>query len=275
MDNILEKRLLSWYELDIVGTDLIIRIHDMVIPHVKDILLACTGQLLHTETELSLPAFLPFGTDAQWGFGGCVECKPGKPEKKRWVTFYAPLPVVSKTGALEDTDWSGAYALSATLNILFYALNACAGIVRAGTPQHCCVSLSTRKAMYGCSLSCALSSGVGIWVSREPDDAAPYQKNRKQVRPEVNDAMARVYQHMMGPPKYPELPCRAKAYFVGPKWIHLDCPGDACGLDPETYASPKLNVGYRLVPHNVDTPMQQLTLLAGIAAVMALVRNGR
>lgn len=48
----------------------------------------------------------------------------------------------------------------------------------------------------------------------------------------------------------------------------MDCPGDACGINPnEEYWDGKGDGGYRFNCHNVDNPMQQLTLLAGLAAL--------
>ncbi|MFO0704845.1 MAG: hypothetical protein U0517_02620 [Candidatus Andersenbacteria bacterium] len=57
--------------------------------------------------------------------------------------------------------------------------------------------------------------------------------------------------------------------------LNLTCPGNACGLVPECPTSPVATsaeqfvtnerIGYELVPHNTDSPLQQLTLLAGLA----------
>ena len=50
--------------------------------------------------------------------------------------------------------------------------------------------------------------------------------------------------------------------------IIMDCPGDACGVHPsEDYWDDKEETGYKFSCHNVDNPMQQLTFLAGLAAL--------
>lgn len=46
----------------------------------------------------------------------------------------------------------------------------------------------------------------------------------------------------------------------------LNCPGNACGIHPVIHWEEGEN-GYKFSCHNVDTPMQQLTLLAGLATL--------
>lgn len=49
-------------------------------------------------------------------------------------------------------------------------------------------------------------------------------------------------------------------------WLNISCPGNACGLNPWHNAVHNTG-GYEFADHNVDTPFQQLTLLAGLAAL--------
>ncbi len=49
-------------------------------------------------------------------------------------------------------------------------------------------------------------------------------------------------------------------------WLNTDCPGDGCGLHPSD-GSLEEGMGYEFSCHNVDSPVQQLTLLAGLAAL--------
>jgi hypothetical protein len=55
----------------------------------------------------------------------------------------------------------------------------------------------------------------------------------------------------------------------------IDCPGDACGIHPDTYAEYDIKEGrgYKFTCHNVDTPMQQITLIAGLAALHDCTRK--
>lgn len=60
---------------------------------------------------------------------------------------------------------------------------------------------------------------------------------------------------------------RTYALFRQPQWVNLTVPGNACGLDPEDY---DVDDTYRLVPHNVDSPIQMFTLLAGVIEICRL-----
>ena len=68
---------------------------------------------------------------------------------------------------------------------------------------------------------------------------------------------------------------RFRVFMQQPKWIHLECPGDACGLDPAYHSQPSLDDGMELVDHNCDTPLQQLTLLVGLIKIDELARRER
>ncbi len=56
---------------------------------------------------------------------------------------------------------------------------------------------------------------------------------------------------------------------VGDGFITIDCPGNACGIHPDHNAGLRIekDEGYEFTCHNVDSPAQQLTLLAGLAAL--------
>ena len=49
-------------------------------------------------------------------------------------------------------------------------------------------------------------------------------------------------------------------------WLNVSCPGDACGIQP-AHSGTHRGLGYEFSCHNVDTPVQQITLLAGLAAL--------
>jgi hypothetical protein len=58
-----------------------------------------------------------------------------------------------------------------------------------------------------------------------------------------------------------------------PKKIFFNIPGDACDLSPECFVDQHHEGGYWLVPHNVDSSIQQLTFLMGLAKLHDLVRG--
>jgi hypothetical protein len=47
----------------------------------------------------------------------------------------------------------------------------------------------------------------------------------------------------------------------------IDCPGDACGINPSGWSQISPDRGYKFGCHNVDTPAQQLILLIGLAVL--------
>ncbi|MBU6431662.1 MAG: hypothetical protein KGJ58_01880 [Patescibacteria group bacterium] len=53
----------------------------------------------------------------------------------------------------------------------------------------------------------------------------------------------------------------------------MDCPGDACGIHPEVWDELAPDRGYKFSCHNVDNAIQQLTLLAGLAALHDMART--
>ncbi len=55
-------------------------------------------------------------------------------------------------------------------------------------------------------------------------------------------------------------------------FVSMDCPGDACGVFTDR-DYPNDEGGCRLADHNVDTVFQQLTLLAGLAALNTKARK--
>ena len=113
----------------------------------------------------------------------------------------------------------------------------------------------TIKDMHGGSLSGQYSVFLGRYLNDLPVGTSIE---------EMVLAMKRAYKIMdqgLGP-----LP-RFSASIDGDNgWLNVDCPGDACGLHP-SHGSVEESQGYEFSCHNVDTPQQQLTLLAGLAAL--------
>lgn len=156
-------------------------------------------------------------------------------------------------------DWHTANAISASLNTLFCILSLGAKVkTSCGALQLLIVTLETVRNAGGSGypLGGYYSKVLADWLSGSG------------VRPisEMVQAMRVAYARMFGPePDYGFGRFRASVdYDTG--WLNTDCPGNACGLHPE-YPSVKKGEGYEFGSHNVDSPMQQLTLLAGLAAL--------
>ena len=86
--------------------------------------------------------------------------------------------------------------------------------------------------------------------------------------PEMVKAMKIAYNRMLGLHKFDQFHFLASVDYES-GWLNVSCPGNACGLNPIHGAGydMKRGLGYEFDCHNVDTPMQQITLLAGLAAL--------
>lgn len=88
----------------------------------------------------------------------------------------------------------------------------------------------------------------------------------------VENAMVVAFDRMLGLRPY-----RKQDFFASiadnKGWLNIGCPGDACELHPADHFRSGLTEGYDFTCHNVDTPMQQLTLVAGLAALHDLARK--
>lgn len=259
-----QKNVPTIYELGIgeASTSLLIRIH----PKVKDGLfkyLSEDNRLIPIyQQELNLPDYIPPSAEWMgWGFGPVLSSR----EDNDWLTYQCELPGASQNIDDEVDSWRARHSISATLAILFKGLDMPEVITNADSQQLLYVGLDIRKGMHGGSFYIALGKSLMPWLSLQPDNS------RHRV---VEGVMRASYQQMIGKKMPPGEEIYLSDYYFNatfrkPSLVYLSCPGDACGLDPEYNASSKIGEGesYLLVPHNVDNPLQQLTLLMGVAAL--------
>jgi hypothetical protein len=254
--DVLTKNIPAWYELGFSEKGLIIRAHKTAAAFVKQTLTASSPIIRALGENLQLPQFIE-PKERTWGFGETI-VRHNQSETD-WITWICKLPAALDGGV----NWAGAYAVSATLNALFLALSLAEDESDCPKPQLLLVdNMSTRRKMYGGALSVIISPALCLWLSRQEDGSQ---------QPDIVSAMKTAFQQMRG--EVSEFD-RFSAWCRQPKWINLSCPGDACGLDPENYYDNSLEKGYCLFPHNTDSPVQQLTFLAGIAALYELARQG-
>jgi len=159
-------------------------------------------------------------------------------------------------------DYTKVYAVSATLTVLFELMRFPGFETTSTFPQLICIQTETVKGPHGGSLSGEYGQEVVAWLRRrEPGEIS-----------EMVSAMRIVWEKMDGRMKdFDRLSFNANLSNNG--WLCIDCPGDRCGLNPSSsYA--KRGDGFKFSCHNTDTPMQQLVLLASLAALHDLVRKG-
>ncbi len=163
-------------------------------------------------------------------------------------------------GRKKNFDRQSAYALSASLNLLFAVAQFPDVETSCQLPQLITVDLATFRDMGGFAISGLYSKRLSQWLAQ----GAP-----KEI-PEMVDAMKVAHTRMFGAlRKYDQYRFRAAVdYDTG--WLNTSCPGDACGLNPADGHVDR-GEGYKFFSHNVDSPMQQLTILASLAALHDLV----
>ncbi|MBU3926062.1 hypothetical protein KJ763_02750 [Patescibacteria group bacterium] len=153
-------------------------------------------------------------------------------------------------------DWQNAYSVSASFTVFSMLSYFYEGNTSCLKPQLLLVQTITHKDMHGGSLAGMYSVPLVKWLG---------SFGKHAIMIEMQKAMKRTYFHMFGKDKYLEHDFRA---YVADNngWLNVSCPGNACGLHPQSGYIEKDN-GYEFSCHNVDTPMQQITLLAGLAAL--------
>lgn len=161
-------------------------------------------------------------------------------------------------GMEREYKWNPAFAISASLNLIFRRLYQPEVQPVGEKLQLLTVTLVTDYGQYGGALSGAYSIPLVKWLSSKFDEDIP----------EMVDAMRTSYERFFGKDKLLVHTSRFGAFVNGEGGgLNVDCPGDACGLNPSSRGLRGDGRGYEFSCHNVDSPAQQLTLLAGLAAL--------
>jgi len=158
-------------------------------------------------------------------------------------------------------DWKRAHEISTSLNILTLRLPSYDHDVSTHFPQLITFEASgspKNSAVFG-----EISIPLRNWLSSNPDHS---------VVPEAVTAMKDAYMRMFGARMGLVEEHRFEMRIENNGGLIASCPGDACGIHPENWNFTE-GRGYEFSSHNVDTPMQQLTLLAGLAALHDIARR--
>lgn len=226
--------------------------------------------------DLNLPQFLrPSKSWLWWGFGPVVSHMSD--QRDNFSLFELALPKVVKyppgyelaktldlpnvpweegydyTLWQPDFDWNFAHAVSATLTLLFKSLSTIEIPMDSEKPQLVEVDMSTN--INNNPISVTLGRSILPYLNRR------FNNSHSQ---KAENVMREAYQYMMGKDEFSMN--RFEVLFRENRWVNLIVPGDACGLNPDGYYNTDQE-GYTIYPHNVDSVVQQLTLLMGIAAI--------
>jgi hypothetical protein len=264
-----------WHELswDQVNTEIVIRIHRDVLK--QNYIIDCNSPMVRSiMKDIGNPYFegnlyKDFGFGGFWkdvsnrGFvGDFLEIIFKIPKYTTTTCFYC-----DETGECKfheknnEFSFVRAYNISASWVVLCNFLRVCTTETSCDKAQLMMISPIVKRNMHGGSLNCLLSKGAVDWLSL-------IQGSDSNIV-EVVEAMEKAYSKIFGPYEYTNT---FYAMVQNEGRLIMQCPGDACDLAPEEYAME--GKGYQLWPHNIDTPFQQMTFFAGLAALHDKIRNG-
>lgn len=262
--DIMKQSIPEWYGLDIRESDgtLLIPVHESVADYIENGLSPQTPTVrwLQEHSGLGLPIFIS-PKQQEWGFGSSVSWEDSNETDCRVINCKLPI-ILSGKG--QEPSFEKALALSATLQILFTALTVAPleEIHSLHSQLLVVYGFTTKSGPRGGSFSIMLSKNLVGWISSQKD----YSQNQELI---ATMKTASKYMWRDDADESHEL----KALFSQPKWVKLSCFGNGCVLGPEDYDDKREGIGYKLFPHNIDSPFQQLVLLCAVAKMYQLARR--
>jgi hypothetical protein len=239
----------AYYTLSWTGNCICIKVHHTVAMHFETTLKFFLRQVGALQEELDLPLFYS-PLNRRWGFGQVLELYGESDDE--WVSWRCSLP---RRSVGEDICWEDITAISASLSILFRVLLTLSVQERAVTerPQLFLIPrMPIGKDMRSHGFSVELSPAFHEWFAKS--DIKPFQK--------VSDAMKQAYACMLGHREGATFKIEIKP----PSMLVMQIPGNAASLYLEKEDD-------ELQPTNVDSVLQQLTLLAGVAALWDIIEK--
>lgn len=251
-----------WYELFLKDdTTVGIRIHRSVLPELESESWGTApiiSDLIKKYTDLK--SFTP-PSSGSWGFGDIFTAIESTDPS--WVVWEFKLPDIRTEFNYPDLPKTH-ICIRATLamfcmvgrylntdSITDLSKNQLIIIDHINLPQH--------DRFNSGSLNAILTPAVLPWIAKQPEGHVK----------EIQDAMRTAHNFMWDGASRSD---RFGARIGPPKWIYLDVPGDACDLGPDNNSNSEPDLGYTLVPHNVDSGVQQLSFIAGLAKIHDLIR---
>jgi len=199
------------------------------------------------------------------GFGGVfVPYLPFLP-LKGFSTWRALIPF--KVIGDKKSDWSSAYKLACSISVIAIALEyaKCESNPRS-LQQLATHLLVCNGGMGGFGIAATLSPVARNWIAT----------HRPETEATARTATIAVYEQMWPDYFREDKEFRLHDFRVWDNGngtgLVIDIPGQACGLYVDGMDLDK-GPGWSLDTHNVDSPIQQLSLLAGLCSILALVRQ--
>ncbi|HEC33052.1 MAG TPA: hypothetical protein ENI63_02205 [Candidatus Kaiserbacteria bacterium] len=132
-----------------------------------------------------------------------------------------------------------------------------------------------KRGMHGHSMSGTISLDLGKWLKKQGENIPDEGTFSRAYLPEVEEVMCHVWNKIrLGKIKKNKKDFRA---IISPDGrFSLVCPGNACDVSiyyDQLYGDVLGTRSVRFACHNLDTAIQQVTLLAGLAKLCELARN--
>ena len=122
-----------------------------------------------------------------------------------------------------------------------------------------------RHTMVSAPISAGFSPQLRNWLRENMGE---------KVRQKISQWMENAYLRMFGQQTVDSFDKHHLGLFIRDQnWITFKCPGDRCDLYPNCTSVRTNHQGWEFIDHNVDTPMQQLTLLIGVASLATLAQK--
>ena len=261
-----EGDLPCWYELSLVSESALkVRIHPEAMDYLQVSLSCLNAGILAEQQKAFDETFIP-PRGVVFGIGGILQFFSVNGD---WPEVVAVLPIMKREGKeFGNHEHTMALKTRESLSILFNALWLFGydRKVENEKPQLMVVN--------GFSSSVGMGQ-AGLNVSFSPA-MVKFLETEKEVLeiPEISTAMYQAGGYMWERGRGSN---RDRYYhrttLYPPNKLHLSVDGNACGLDPSLNDS--RGPCYDLSPHNVDSSLQQLSLLAGLCSRHDITRNNK
>lgn len=215
--------------------------------------------------EKDLGEFIPPRPGEAWGFGPVIAERPTA--EGRWPGWVVNLPKKDVERAdrkiWHPTNWVPFDQAYASCDVLFTALRMVDPPV--DEPKRQLLAVRTLSLKHGYSIGAEISPKLARWIGRFVKEGS------RGVENAIRQAMITVFSRME---IYDELIFHQMSVGLVPKRrLALSVPGDRAGLFPPFGEEHSKMHGYQLTEHNIDNPIQALTLITGLARLNQLVRE--
>lgn len=219
--------------------------------------------------KFGIETFTHFSEQDQFGFNNVAQVADSKLQDD-WVRLsFDPTVIIQ---ARQEGQPHPTHAYTGTFEALldFFAWSEAELETSTEFPPFLEVTIDTTfpyPEVYGCYIRAGVYEAMQVWVDGLED--------REQAALAVSRAMQAMDTLLFQPPlgQRPLDLDRFPVMLISGTDLHLDVPGSSCGLDSTDTSTGPFDTKVELVPHNTDSPIQQITLLTGLAKLNGLALN--